>query len=412
MEILTGVSIGENSTSAQQRRNLLQAYERKFKQLSEDHKLSKLWSDAGLKFVEQGQFFYTLETEEGQQMQHLCREYTMPRNEKEDSCEMMDSQEFENRPSLEHESLPSWRSIQYWSSCPVSVSRQKPLLGLEIRERCWYIRDRIDANQERRGHSFGETHCQSKTKTEAHRNVDIRLYSCSWKEMVRHWNTTITRSEVIWSVQSHHPIAATWSISPSRKRRSDPLQWHHRRVQDKEVRRWFAMVTWKLDINSGRREEERRKDFNIVWIQTLPINSCTFEQFKDIQETNAVDPTLQDSVLLPKGFTEYIYHVWNANELNSITRNGLIPGGTSLKIGRQAVFFHCSESDGGRIFAWVKLHAIWRNQGSRQTRILGNDFKIKYFGAIWSSLKRKTCNLTEHGHMQSFSTTHCLAACT
>ena len=54
---------------------------------------------------------------------------------------------------------------------------------------------------------------------------------------------------------------------------------------------------------------------------------------------DAVDPALQDSVLLPKGFTEYIYHVGNANELNSIIRNCLIPGGKSLKRGRQAVFF-------------------------------------------------------------------------
>ena len=54
---------------------------------------------------------------------------------------------------------------------------------------------------------------------------------------------------------------------------------------------------------------------------------------------NAVDPALQDNVLLPNGFTEYIYHVGNAKELNSIIRNGLIPGGNSLKRGRQAVFF-------------------------------------------------------------------------
>ena len=60
----------------------MQEYERKFEQLSEDQKLSKLCSDAGLKLVEKGQYFYTLDTEEGQQMQHLCREYTMPRNEK------------------------------------------------------------------------------------------------------------------------------------------------------------------------------------------------------------------------------------------------------------------------------------------------------------------------------------------
>ena len=65
------------------RGNLVQEYERKFEQLSEDQKLSKLCSDASLKFVERGQYFYTLETEEGEQIQHLCREYTMPRNEKE-----------------------------------------------------------------------------------------------------------------------------------------------------------------------------------------------------------------------------------------------------------------------------------------------------------------------------------------
>ena len=35
----------------------------------------------GLKLVEREQYFQTLETEEGQQMQHLCREYTLPRND-------------------------------------------------------------------------------------------------------------------------------------------------------------------------------------------------------------------------------------------------------------------------------------------------------------------------------------------
>ena len=67
--------------NAQEGRNLVQEYERKFEQLSEDQKLSKLCSDAGLKLVETRQYFYTLDTEEGQQMQHSCREYTMPRND-------------------------------------------------------------------------------------------------------------------------------------------------------------------------------------------------------------------------------------------------------------------------------------------------------------------------------------------
>ena len=82
MEIPAGPSIAETQTNAQQRRNLVQEYERKFEQMSEDQKLPKLCSDAGLKLVEIGQYFYTLDTEEGQQMQHLCREYTMLPNEK------------------------------------------------------------------------------------------------------------------------------------------------------------------------------------------------------------------------------------------------------------------------------------------------------------------------------------------
>ena len=54
---------------------------------------------------------------------------------------------------------------------------------------------------------------------------------------------------------------------------------------------------------------------------------------------SAVDPALQDNVLLPKGFTEYINDVGNKAELNSIIGNGLILGGKNLKRGRQAVFF-------------------------------------------------------------------------
>ena len=60
----------------------MQENERQFEQLSEDQKLSKQCSDAGSKLVEQGQYFFSLDAEEGQHMQHLCREYTMPRNER------------------------------------------------------------------------------------------------------------------------------------------------------------------------------------------------------------------------------------------------------------------------------------------------------------------------------------------
>ena len=72
-----------------------------------------------------------------------------------------------------------------------------------------------------------------------------------------------------------------------------------------------------------------------------PNSSNQFLYFRAIQGhsgDNAIDLDLQDIVLLPKGFTEYIYHVGNASEVNSTTRSGLIPGGKSLKRRRQSVF--------------------------------------------------------------------------
>ena len=52
-----------------------------------------------------------------------------------------------------------------------------------------------------------------------------------------------------------------------------------------------------------------------------------------------MDPELQENILLPTRFTEYICHIGNASELNFMIRNGLIPGGNSLQRGRQVVFF-------------------------------------------------------------------------
>ena len=73
-----------------------------------------------------------------------------------------------------------------------------------------------------------------------------------------------------------------------------------------------------------------------------PNSSWHFLYFREIQGQsggNIIDPELQDNVLLPEGFTEYIYKVGNASEMNSIIRSWLNPGGRSLKRGRQSVFF-------------------------------------------------------------------------
>ena len=53
---------------------------------------------------------------------------------------------------------------------------------------------------------------------------------------------------------------------------------------------------------------------------------------------NPIDRTLQDNVLIPNTFFEYIYHFGCAVNLHSITNSGLIAGGQNSSRKRQTVF--------------------------------------------------------------------------
>ena len=53
---------------------------------------------------------------------------------------------------------------------------------------------------------------------------------------------------------------------------------------------------------------------------------------------NPIDPTLQDNVLIPNDFFEYIHHIGCAVNLHSITNSGLIAGGQNSSRDRQTVF--------------------------------------------------------------------------
>ena len=52
-----------------------------------------------------------------------------------------------------------------------------------------------------------------------------------------------------------------------------------------------------------------------------------------------IDPSLQDNVLIPNNFFDYIYHIGCAVNLHSITNSGLIAGGQFSGKDRQTVFF-------------------------------------------------------------------------
>ena len=54
---------------------------------------------------------------------------------------------------------------------------------------------------------------------------------------------------------------------------------------------------------------------------------------------NPIDPSLQDNILIPNNFFEYIYHIGCAVNLHAITNSGLIAGGQNSSTDRQTVFF-------------------------------------------------------------------------
>ena len=71
-----------SQTDAEVQGNLLRECDKKFEQLPEDQKLSKLCSGAGLsKNIDKGQFFITLGDDAPDDMKGSCREYTSPRSE-------------------------------------------------------------------------------------------------------------------------------------------------------------------------------------------------------------------------------------------------------------------------------------------------------------------------------------------
>ena len=80
MEIPTEPPTADPRTDEQRRGNLLQDYDQQFEQLSDGQKSSKR-SNAGLKTVERGQYFITLDAEGPSGMVHLCKEKTLSRND-------------------------------------------------------------------------------------------------------------------------------------------------------------------------------------------------------------------------------------------------------------------------------------------------------------------------------------------
>ena len=273
----------QNSTNAQQQGNLVQEYDRESEQLSEDQKLSKLCSDAGFEACRNRTIL--LHT------WYRWRKWdvtSMPRihnasMRKEDSSERMDSQEYENRSCLGYQSLPSWRSIQYWNYGRISLFRDRTASWVWIVSGIdKYVTESMETKEGGRAYSFGENCCRSKTTTEA-RSDGVLFLSLYMRES---GSTTLLRNMTMIASRCQKPWYDNYDtvnqfIEKKMEQYDSMIFWRNSRKRKSMVLRSGHLTIGYL---FWPKEEEPRNGFNIGWIQTLPTTSCTLEQVKDIQE--------------------------------------------------------------------------------------------------------------------------------
>ena len=90
---------------------------------------------------------------------------------------------------------------------------------------------------------------------------------------------------------------------------------------------------WKNSMAGGGGGQKKRFQYCTHSSGTI----LYFRAFQGHSRRNLIYPSLQDNVLIPNDFFDYIYHIGCAINLHSVN-SGLLPGGQKLS-NRQTVFF-------------------------------------------------------------------------
>ena len=316
--------------------------------LSQPDQLIKVCTDAGfLKTVEVGQYFMTKHTDEFLQFAEpvTCREYSLPRDDKSADPKGWIQGNTKTGPVLE-----------------VTTSYLQGKHGVEIRiesvnndnSHSWvrishHLNKLVtDLTDKKYDDNEQET---STTKTE----VFAIASRSKAKAKPRRPSTTCSSSRVI-------PILErTWiDIDPGTQidqaypvaKRMNTLLRHGELPREEDG----AIEFWRLKDGHRNRFEYSQYWSDDVWKNKMAKgggNNKRFQYSTDPSEQdilylpalqghsgrNSIDPSLQDNVLIPNNFFEYIYHIGCAVNLHSITNSGLIAGGQYSSRDRQTVFF-------------------------------------------------------------------------
>ena len=325
----------------------LQQYGERIEKLSQQDKLSKFCLDAGfLNVVEIGQYFMTKDTAEFSQFRAAAfREYTLSRDEEASQPKGWTQGNTTIGPVLE-----------------VATCRLHGKYGVEIR---------IMSMNKDNSHSWVRiSHGLNKLITNLNNNeqetsemqfeeyalkLDAKDFASRSKAKAKpqrrepsgRSTRTIPIGERIWTdVEPGEYSISDNEVSKklihllqhARIQREDDRAIEFCRIKD-DLQKYFPHCPhwsddrWKKSMAGGGDNKKRYQycvDSSgiILYLRALQGHSGR----------SLIDPILQDNVVIPSNFFQYIHHVGCAINLHFILNSGLTPGGQSLS-NRQTVFF-------------------------------------------------------------------------
>ena len=331
----------ENDIPSQQNL-LLQRYEERIKLLSQENNVSKFCMDAGcIHVVEIGQYFMTKDIEE-QFFARASREYTLPRNDESSQPKQWIQGNTRIGPVLE-----------------ITTSYRYGKHGIEVR--IWSLRKDNSQSCVRISHgsnkfvNYNNTEILADLPEEQASQPIVKYFAARSKAKAKPQRrelvdspTIIPMNERKWiDIEPENHSLSACEVSKKVIHLLRHSQQVHRE-DDGAVHFWkinnflqnqFPQIPywsddrWKACLAAAggvKRRYQYCTDISgtIIYLRALQGHSGR----------NLIDPSLQDNVIIRRGFFQHIYHIGCAFNLHSIINNGLILGGQNSSK-RQTVFF-------------------------------------------------------------------------
>ena len=219
-KFLTQLLLAELQANEEREGNLLQEYEQRFEKLSEDQKLSRLCSEAGLRVVVIGQFFYALPSPWGEGNQSLCREFSLPRDQKGTRTKGW------NQSTVRFEPVSDIKVCNEHRGYSIEIQVQSLFQGQTV---FWirivngidkFVREAMPIQEEEKASQKPATKARPILKPSSTSGWDFTpMEQRQWFDIERQESKDFLW---FWSVKIHHSVASTQSKSLSRSWWSSP----------------------------------------------------------------------------------------------------------------------------------------------------------------------------------------------